>query len=153
MDRLPQDRSTLLFSIINIIIHHSWLSCRNERSLIESRQALAQCAPFYCARHDGFGERLCNHWLNYFTKQRNLSEISFPYKEYLSAAIEIKNCSGISKPLVLLIQRTNSFFSVLFSSGWMLVFSTTIIFYIRLADFALNCLSNRKRFPWFHSLL
>ena len=78
MDRLPQDRSTLLLSVINIFFLHLRLSCRNcERSLIESRQALAQCAPFYCARHDGFGERLCNHRLNYFAKQRNLSEISF----------------------------------------------------------------------------
>ena len=86
--------------------------------------------PFYCTWHDGFGERLCNHWLNYFTKKRNLSEISFLYKEYISAAIEIKNCSGISKPVVLLIQRTNSLFSVLFSNGGMLVFSTAIILYI-----------------------
>ena len=74
MERLPQDWSTLLLSIINIIFFI----------------ILAQYAPFYCARHDGIGERLCNHWLNYFTKQRNLYEISFPYKEYLSAAIEIK---------------------------------------------------------------
>ena len=88
---------------------HLWLNCRNERSQIESQETLAQCASFYCARKDRFGERLCNHWLNYFTKQRNLSEISFPYKEYLSAASEIKNCSGISKPLVLLSRKIKLF--------------------------------------------
>ena len=43
-------------------------------------------------------------------------------KDFLSAAIEIKNCSGISKP-----RRTNSLFSVLFFNGGMLVFSTATI--------------------------
>ena len=50
-----------------------------------------------------------------------------PLKNFLSAALEIKNYSGISKALFFLRRRSNSSFSDLFFNGGMLVFSATII--------------------------
>ena len=65
-------------------------------------------------------------------------------KDFLSAALEIQRCSGISKPLVLLSRRNNSLFSGLFFDGGMLVFSTTILLlwpWTIVVFFVVRCLS------------
>ena len=65
-------------------------------------------------------------------------------KDFLSAALEIQLCSGISKPLVLLSRRKNSLFSGLFFDGGMLVFSATILWWwpwTIVVFFVIRCLS------------
>ena len=118
MDRLPQDWSTLLLSIINIIFFiYDWAVGMNVQRLRDVKlwpnvhrfTALGMTDSVSDSVTTGLIILLNNA---IYTKFLFLIKSTFqlPYKIK-------KTCSGISRPLVLLIQRTNSLFSVLYFNG------------------------------------